>query len=185
MKDWTDILFAINRRLYKVKGIGYKKFGYRSMVYKPMRIIGKKYIEIGEKSYILHGARMEAYDTYGDVKYKPLVSIGNNVAIGNDLFLAAANKVTIKDGTLISSRVFITDLDHNIDKLDEPIIGQGITVKETEIGENCFIGVNASILSGVKIGKNCVVGANAVVTKDVPDNSIVAGVPAKIIGTRN
>jgi len=52
-----------------------------------------------------------------------------------------------------------------------------------QIMDNCFIGVNAIIMPGVKIGPNCIVGAGSVVLKDVPPNSVVAGVPAKIIST--
>lgn len=51
----------------------------------------------------------------------------------------------------------------------------------TYIGENCFIGGDSLILPGVKVGNNCVVGAGSVVTKDVPDRSVVAGNPAKIL----
>lgn len=50
-----------------------------------------------------------------------------------------------------------------------------------KIGNNCFIGSGARIMGGVKIGDNCIVGAASVVTKDVPDNSVVAGMPAKVI----
>ena len=50
-----------------------------------------------------------------------------------------------------------------------------------EIGNNVHIGTNATIMSGVKIGDNCIVGCNAVVTKNIPDNSVVVGVPARVI----
>lgn len=49
------------------------------------------------------------------------------------------------------------------------------------VGDNCYFGLNCKILGGVRIGNNVVVGANAVVTKDIPDNAVVGGVPAKII----
>ena len=60
-------------------------------------------------------------------------------------------------------------------------LAQGITTKPIIIGDDVWIGANAVILPGVTIGKHCVVAAGAVVTKDVPDNSIVGGVPAKEI----
>jgi exopolysaccharide acyltransferase PssR len=56
-------------------------------------------------------------------------------------------------------------------------------IADTYIGENCFIGINAMILPGVRIGDQVIVGAGAVVTKDVPANSVVAGNPAKVIKT--
>ena len=54
---------------------------------------------------------------------------------------------------------------------------------ETSIGSNCFIGMNATILMGCKIGNNVIIGNGSIVTKDIPDNCIVAGVPAKVIMT--
>ena len=61
---------------------------------------------------------------------------------------------------------------------------QGATRKGVEIGKDCWIGANVCILDGVKIGDKCIVAAGAVVNKDVPSNSIVGGVPAKIIKMR-
>ena len=70
------------------------------------------------------------------------------------------------------------------------VIGSGVTLggkSNSEnvpvIGDNCYIATGAKILGDVKVGNNCVVGANAVVVKDVPDNCVVAGVPAKVIKT--
>jgi acetyltransferase-like isoleucine patch superfamily enzyme len=54
---------------------------------------------------------------------------------------------------------------------------------DTYIGTNCFVGANAIILPGVKVGNSCIIGAGAVVTKDVPDNCLVAGNPAKVVKT--
>ena len=55
------------------------------------------------------------------------------------------------------------------------------STRQTVIGDNCFLGINSVIMGGVKIGNNVIVATGAVVTKDVPDNSVVAGVPAKVI----
>jgi len=71
---------------------------------------------------------------------------------------------------------------------DDCIIGSNVTIGGKSqsigvpiIGEGCFISTGAKILGNIKIGNNCVVGANAVVVASVPDNSVVAGIPAKII----
>ena len=53
-----------------------------------------------------------------------------------------------------------------------------------KVGSNCWIGYGACILRGVSIGDNCVIGTNSVVTKDVPDNAVAAGMPAKVLRMR-
>ena len=58
-------------------------------------------------------------------------------------------------------------------------------IKETKIGENCFIGIGAAIQAGTILGNHCVVGANSVVKGIFPDYSIIAGVPAKVIKRYN
>ena len=75
----------------------------------------------------------------------------------------------------------VSALNHNFEDKNKRIDEQGITTKPVMIGDDVWIGANAVILPGVTIGRHCVVAAGAVVTKDVPDNSLVAGVPAKLI----
>lgn len=77
-----------------------------------------------------------------------------------------------------------TKIGANATILTGVVIGTKKISKEKEmviIGDNCYIGLNAKIIGGVKIGNNVTIGANAVVTKDVPDNAVVGGVPAKIL----
>ena len=75
----------------------------------------------------------------------------------------------------------MTALNHNFEDATQRIDEQGVGTKPVVIGDDVWIGANAVILPGVTIGRHCVVAAGAVVTKDVPDNSVVAGVPAKIL----
>ena len=77
--------------------------------------------------------------------------------------------------------VAVSALNHNFEDKAKRIDEQGITTKPVIIGDDVWIGANAVILPGVTIGKHCVVAGGAVVTKDVPDHSLVAGVPAKLI----
>ena len=77
----------------------------------------------------------------------------------------------------------MTALNHNFADTTKRIDEQGISTKPVVIGDDVWIGANAVILPGVTIGRHCVVAAGAVVTKDVPDNTVVAGVPAKVIKT--
>jgi len=108
---------------------------------------------------------------------------GKNITIGKNVFINACCKfqdqggITIGDGVLIGHGVTLATLNHD----ERPQFRQNIYPKPIKIGNNVWIGSNATILSGVTIGDGAIVGANAVVTKDVPQNTIVAGVPARII----
>jgi len=108
---------------------------------------------------------------------------GKNIAIGKNVFINACCKfqdqggITIGNGVLIGHNVTLATLNHD----ERPEYRQNIYPKPIKIGDNVWIGSNATILQGVTIGDGAIIGANAVVTKDVPKNTIVAGVPAKII----
>ncbi|MCZ6594522.1 MAG: acyltransferase [Bacteroidetes bacterium] len=90
-------------------------------------------------------------------------------------------EVYIGKNVLIADRVFISDNLHGYENVAKPVQEQQSVFKNpVRIGAGSWIGVNAAVI-GAEIGKNCVIGANAVVTKDVPDYCVVAGIPARII----
>lgn len=107
------------------------------------------------------------------------IAIGEDTVIGDHAFIDGRDKVAIGDHVDIASQVLIYNSEHDIDA--EDFLASTSAVK---IGDYVFIGPRAIILPGVRIGKGAVVGAGAVVTKDVPDFAVVAGVPAKIIRQR-
>jgi acetyltransferase-like isoleucine patch superfamily enzyme len=108
---------------------------------------------------------------------------GKNIVVGKNVFINACCKfqdqggITIGNGVLIGHNVTLATLNHD----ERPQFRQNIFPKPIYIGDNVWIGSNATILQGVTVGEGAIIGANAVVTKDVPANTIVAGVPAKII----
>lgn len=163
-------------------GIGYKSFGRTSYVKHPIRIIGKEYISIGNDVYIVDGLRMEAIDKWLDKTYSPEIAIGNDVNIGQYCHITCANKVHIGNGVSILPNVLITDIEHEYIP-EKSLRHVGLNVGSVEIGDYVVMGMGARILGhrNIKIGRNAVIGANAVVTSDVPENTVVAGIPAKII----
>ena len=108
---------------------------------------------------------------------------GKNITIGNQVFINAGCKfqdqggIIIDDGALIGHGVVLATLDHSI----EPEKRQQLQPAPIHIGKRVWIGANAVITKGVTIGDNAIVAAGAVVNKDVPANTIVGGVPARII----
>jgi acetyltransferase-like isoleucine patch superfamily enzyme len=107
------------------------------------------------------------------------VIIGNYTRVG--LHNTIIGPVTIGSHVNLAQGITVTALNHNFDDSAKRIDEQGVSTKPVTVGDDVWIGANAVVLPGVRIGSHCVVAAGAVVTKDVPDHSLVAGVPAKII----
>ena len=154
----------------------------------PFDIRGKKYIKYGKNFTTGTGCRIEAYKFFSD---SPKLIIGNNVQINDYVHLACGQSLIIEDDVLIASKVYISDISHgnysgeNQSFPEEKAKNRKIFSKTVKICENVWIGENAIILPGVEIGKNSIIGAESVVTKNVPENCIVAGNPAKIIKKYN
>ena len=120
---------------------------------------------------------MESYscvnNAVGDVVIGDYTRIGiHNTIIG---------PVTIGSHVNLAQGITVTALNHNFEDKNKRIDEQGVSTKPVVIGDDVWIGANAVILPGVTIGKHAVVAAGAVVTTDVPDNTVVGGVPAKVI----
>lgn len=111
------------------------------------------------------------------VNYGKHTKIGKNVFINFDCTFLDLGGITIEDNVLIAPKVSLLSEGHPI----APENRQSLVPGRIHIKKNAWIGANATILPGVTIGENAVVAAGAVVSKDVPDNAIVGGVPAKII----
>lgn len=108
------------------------------------------------------------------------LSIGTNSIIGNDAFLDARRGITIGNNVNIGGHVQIFTLEHDPQDSEFGIKGGPVV-----IGDRSYVATRATILPGVRIGEGAVVAAGAVVTKDVPEFTIVGGVPARTIGERS
>ena len=112
------------------------------------------------------------------------VEIGGKTVIGQECTISAYQRVRIGEQCVIADRAMFIDFDHGVVEVERPIRLQGIYKRDVEVGSNVWIGYGACILRGVRVGDNAVVGTNSVVTKDVPANAVVGGVPAKVIRMR-
>jgi acetyltransferase-like isoleucine patch superfamily enzyme len=112
------------------------------------------------------------------------VEIGDNSAVGAYSFLGGQGGIRIGQNVIMGPKVNIFSENHEFDQLDIPIRLQQTSRKGVVIEDNCWIGANSTILDGVTIHSGCVVAAGSVVTKDVPSDTIVGGVPARILRMR-
>lgn len=110
--------------------------------------------------------------------------VGNHSNIGPYCYIGCSGLITIGDNVLMGPRVSMSAENHNYSDLTAPIRKQGVTRKEISIADDCWLGSNSVITAGVKIGKGSIVAAGAVVTRGVPEYSIVAGIPARIVRAR-
>lgn len=107
------------------------------------------------------------------------VTIGDYTRIG--IHCTVIGPVCIGSHVNLAQGITVTALNHNFNNTTKRIDEQGVSTSPVVIGDDVWIGANAVILPGVTIGSHCVVAAGAVVTKDVPDNTLVGGVPAKVL----
>ena len=112
------------------------------------------------------------------------MSFGKNVSIQPQCYMEGYGTISIGDDVSIAQGVSIISVTHNFSNKELNIKDQGITPQPIKIGNNVWIGAKATILGNVMIGDNSIIGAGAVVTHDVEPNSIVGGVPAKLIRMR-
>lgn len=180
LKRWMDWVLMNQRdarpRWYiRLLAPIYQHRAWSSKIYRSVRMDTPPYrhFTIGKNSVV------ESYscinNAVGDV------CIGHQTRIG--LHNTIIGPVTIGDHVILAQGITVTALNHNFMDRNTPICLQGVATKPVVIHDDVWIGANAVILPGVTIGHHAVVAAGAVVTKDVPDCCVVAGVPAKIIKT--
>ena len=110
------------------------------------------------------------------------IRIGGGTFLNLGVMVAAAELVEIGEHCMFANGCFVTDADHRFDDPDKPVPWQGFTSKgPTRVGDNVWCGANVVITGGVTVGRRSVIGANSVVTEDIPEFSVAAGVPARVL----
>jgi len=163
---------------YFIYSLIYKNIKMPGYIGKPVHLKNIKRFKFAKNVRIFPHSRLEVYGN-------GTIEINENVSIGQNIHVTSAGKLIIKSGTLITANVCITNIDHEYEDIDVPVLSQSMKVTDTIIGENCFIGTGVMIQAGTRLGKHNIIGANSVVRGEFPDYCVIAGSPARIIKKYN
>ena len=133
-------------------------------------------ITIGDGVFLGRGTILLCKD--GDIE------LGDDVNIGVYSEVFSGSRVTIGRHGLFAANTFVIGGGHDFDRVDVPVVQQQRPSRGITLGENVWLGAGVKVLDGITIGRDVVVGANAVVTADLPDGVVAAGVPARVLRSR-
>lgn len=181
---WIEAFFSflpgkigrLIRRYYF--GLRLNKSGPRLSIGRFVEFSSPQNISFGNEIYIVDGAVLRSDEGQ--------IVIGNKFALnGNARIIAdCGGKIIIGNSVMVGPNAVIRASNHHSKDTNLDIWDQGQTGGTINIGDDVWIAANVVILPGVKIGSHSIIAAGAVVTKDVPDYSVVGGVPAKVISMR-
>lgn len=158
-------------------------FGSGSAIcFPPAALYGEHAIRIGSEVLIGPYVGLSAGMVPGqELISDHIIDIGDRCLIGRGSSIVAHLEITIGADVYFGPNVYVTDQNHSVERLDIPIGRQSEPEKPVSIGAGSWLGTNAVVLPGVTIGQHVAVGAGSVVTTDIPDGVIAAGVPARVI----
>ena len=133
-------------------------------------------LRLGRWCWIGHGTKIRVHE--GEAE------IGAKTVMGQECTISAFQHVSIGRECIIADRVMLIDFDHGVVEVERPIRMQGIYKRDVRVGHNVWVGYGACFLRGATVGDNCVIGTSSIVTRDVPDNAVAAGVPCKVLRMR-
>jgi acetyltransferase-like isoleucine patch superfamily enzyme len=167
----------LRRRLFTVAGRRWRTDGLLFLGRRlELQIARRGMVEFGRFVWIGDGTKIRCHEG--------VVEIGAKTVMGQECTISAYQRVRIGEQCVIADRAMFIDFDHGVVEVERPIRVQGIYKRDVEVGSNVWIGYGACILRGVRVGDNSIVGTNSVVTRDVPANAVVAGIPARVIRMR-
>lgn len=180
-------LYAISKLRLAWIGMRLAHFGGRGFMSLSAKITGVRFISIGVGPVILRHAWVESVTHRSDETVGLLsgtIIIGDRLHMAQRSSIVSAFSITIGNEVTLGPGAIIIDNNHGIRYLDSGVMKQPLTGAPIIIGDFVWLGANVCVLPGVTIGRGAVVGAGSVVTHDVDEFSIVAGVPARVIGNR-
>lgn len=173
-KRWYGRMHRPLARLALTRELGKRRAYAKGVMYgEVLEMLREGRLTIGEQCIFEHGVWLTGTGC---------LSIGAGTYLNLGVMVAAMDLVEIGDNCMVANGSLITDANHRYLDFAKPLSWQGYESKgPTRIGDNCWLGANVVVTSGVTIGERCVIGANAVVTRDIPAYSVAAGNPARVI----
>lgn len=162
---------------FKVK-TNHLKSGGANYIGLDVKFVNRGIITLGNSVIIRPSTRVYAGNS------QSFVSFGDGTEIGEHSTISSNNRIVFGNDVLTGPHVFIADHNHAYENPYVPVSKQGVRCNSTDevvIGDGSWLGTNVVVVGNIHIGKHCVIGANSVVTKDIPDYSVAAGIPAKVI----
>lgn len=161
---------------------GLARLGPNSRIFGELRRINSDCIEIGDRVLIGQDCLMQPIRRYLDQHFSPRLVIGDDCYVGPDCQFHCTEGITLGRGCVLSDQIYISDVGHGMDPrhgliMDQPVSSKG----PVSIGDGCFLGFGAVVLSGVTLGAHCVVGTRSVVTRSFPARTMLVGNPARVI----
>jgi hypothetical protein len=165
------------------RGRRFGRFGENSVIcFPPNALFNEQYIQIGSGTMFGPQMTLSAGMVPGQCMVSdPVIRIGDRCLFGKGSGIVGHLHIEIGDDVWTGHHVYITDQNHGYDDLSRPISQQVMPERPVSIGSGSWLGHGTVVLPGATIGRHVVVGANSVVTGTIPDNSVAAGVPARII----
>lgn len=134
-------------------------------------------VKLGRWTWIGHGTKLRAH--------AGTLEIGSKTVVGQECTFSTYESISLGRECIVADRSMFIDFDHAVMLIETPIRQQGLYSRPVKVGHNVWVGYGACFLRGTTTGNNAIVGTYAVVTKDLPENAVAAGVPAKVVRLRD
>jgi acetyltransferase-like isoleucine patch superfamily enzyme len=152
------------------------------IVFPATSLMNERYIHVGAQTMIGQHVTLSAGMAPGQqCVTDPVVTIGDRCLIGKGSGIVGHFSITIGDDVWTGHHVYITDQNHGYEDLTVPISRQTMPERAVVVGDGSWLGFGSVVLPGARIGRHVTIGANSVVTGEIPDYSVAAGVPARVI----
>lgn len=173
---------AIRARLLRPYWVRrFHTFGEDAIVHRPGSVFGAHQIAIGDHSLILGGCYLSV-ETPAWERPAPVLRIGDRVGIRPYCMISASESIVIEDDVIIGAFTSLIDSDHTFAEGRPNVMHNPVATAPIRIGRGTWLAERVAVLRGTSIGRCCIVGANSVVRGELPDYSIAAGAPARVVG---